>query len=73
MDQFYKSKQLFQGSDLVESVNVSMTNFDDMMVDYPMAKDYAFDLFDKLHELSLLDDLQLSNYKKHVNNLANSE
>ena len=37
------------------------------------AKDYAFDLFDKLYELSLLDDLQLSNYKKHVNNLANSE
>lgn len=57
----------------VFSVNVSMTNFDDMMVDYPYAKDYAFDLFDKLYELSLLDDLQLSNYKKHVNNLANSE
>jgi len=55
------------------SVNVSMTNFDDMMVDYPYAKDYAFDLFDKLHELRLLDDQQLNNYKKHVNNLANFE
>ena len=48
-----------------------MTNFDDMMVDYPYAKDYAFDLFGKLHELNLLDDQQLSKYKKHVDNLAN--
>jgi hypothetical protein len=50
-----------------------MTNFDDMMVDYPYAKDYAFDLFDKLQVLGLLDEQQLSNYKKHVNNLANFE
>jgi hypothetical protein len=55
------------------SVNVSMTNFDDMMVDYPYAKDYAFDLFEKLHALQLLDEMQLNNYKKHVNNLANFE
>ena len=48
-----------------------MTNFDDMMVDYPYAKDYAFDLFVKLHELQLLDDQQLSKYKQHVDNLAN--
>ena len=56
-----------------DSVNVSMTNFDDIMVDYPYAKDYAFDLFEKLHALQLLDEMQLNNYKKHVNNLANFE
>jgi len=50
-----------------------MTNFDDMMVDYPYAKDYAFELFEKLHALQLLDEMQLNNYKKHVNNLANFE
>lgn len=66
-----KGKQF--GILILFSVNVSMTNFDDMMVDYPYAKDYAFDLFDKLHELRLLDDQQLNNYKKHVNNLANFE
>ena len=40
-----------------------MTNFDDMMVDYPYAKDYAFDLFDVLLSLNLLDEQQLSKYK----------
>jgi hypothetical protein len=33
------------------------------MVDYPYTKDYAFDLFEKLHALQLLDELQLNNYK----------
>ena len=33
-----------------------MTNFSDMMVDYPYAKDYINELFVKLHGLDLLDD-----------------
>jgi hypothetical protein len=54
-------------------VNVAMTNFSDMMVDYPYAKDFINELFVKLHDLSLLDDTQLSRYKKHVENLENMD
>ena len=38
IDHFYSEKGLFAGKDLVECLNVSMTNFLDTMIDYPNAK-----------------------------------
>ena len=54
IDHFYSEKGLFAGKDLVECLNVSMTNFLDTMIDYPNAKQYAFGLFEKLKQLGLL-------------------
>jgi hypothetical protein len=66
IDHFYLSEKLFTSEDLVESVNVAMVNFSDMIIDYPSAKDYAFGLFDKLNELDLLSGEMLTKYKQHV-------
>ena len=66
VDHFYLKEKLFTGSDLLESVNVSMVNFSDMIIDYPNAKDYAFGLFEKLTELTLLSKDMLPKYKQHV-------
>jgi len=41
-----------------------------MLIDYPRAKDYAFEMFEKLHELELLSEEMLSKYKQHVINLS---
>lgn len=51
------------------SLNVSMTNFLDTMIDYPNAKQYASGLFKKLHELELLTEQEVKNYEAHVANL----
>jgi len=69
IDKFYLEDKLLEDNDLIEGVNVSMGNFQDMLIDYPNAKDYVFGMFDKLHQLSLLTETQLANYKKHVENL----
>lgn len=69
IDKFYLEEKLLEDNDLIEGVNVSMGNFQDMLIDYPNAKDYVFGMFDKLHQLSLLTETQLANYKKHVENL----
>ena len=54
---------------LLYSVNVSMANFLDSMIDYPNSKMYVFGLFDKLNELGILNSVQLEKYKTHVENL----
>ena len=45
------------------SVNVSMVNFCDMLIDYPNSKDYAFSMFEKLCEMELLSAEMLPKYK----------
>jgi len=67
----YMEAKLFEGKDLVESVNVSMANFLDMLIDYPNSKDYAFGVFEKLNEMELLSADLVSKYKQHVENLQN--
>lgn len=71
IEHFYLEKKLFEGKDLVECLNVSMTNFIDTMIDYPNAKKYASGLFKKLHELELLTEQEVKNYEAHVENLEN--
>lgn len=73
IDKFYVEEKLLESNDLIEGVNVSMGNFQDMLIDYPNAKEYVFGMFDKLHSLDLLDETQLANYKKHVENLQNMD
>jgi hypothetical protein len=41
-----------------------------MLIDYPNAKDYADEMFEKLHELTLLSADMLIKYKQHVVNLT---
>ena len=40
-----------------------MTNFADLVVDYPNAKEYAFQVCDKLQGMGLLSEDLLSKYK----------
>jgi len=47
-----------------------MANFYDTLIDYPIAKEYAFELFEKLQELGVLGEEQIVKYKKHVENLV---
>ena len=71
IDHFYSEKELFAGKDLVECLNVSMTNFLDTMIDYPNSKQYAFGLFEKLKQLNLLTQEEVKKYEAHVENLEN--
>ena len=55
------------------SVNVSLANFVDMLIDYPNSKIYAFDLFDKLVEMEVMAQEQCARYKQHLNNIEDME
>lgn len=50
-------------------VNVSLANFIDMLIDYPYSKEYAYAMFDKLQEMSVMTADQNSRYKRHIRNL----
>jgi len=41
-----------------------------MLIDYPQAEKYAFEMFDKMLELELLSEDMLPKYKQHVMNLS---
>ena len=48
---------------------MSLANFIDTMIDYPMSRIYAGELFDRLGEKGILQEEQIKNYKLHVENL----
>ena len=52
---------------------MSLSNFVDMMIDYPNSKSYANQLFLRLRSLDLLTDDQVALYSKHIDNLENME
>lgn len=54
-------------------MNVSLANFVDMLIDYPNSKIYAFDLFDKLVEMEVMEKDQCVLYKKHLENIQAME
>lgn len=54
LNNFYKDRKLFEPSDLIEGLNVSLANFIDMMIDYPNSKIYAFTMFDKMQEMGVM-------------------
>jgi len=55
LDYFYKDRKLFEPSDLIEAVNVSLANFVDMLIDYPNSKMYAYGLLDRLTEMGVME------------------
>lgn len=50
-----------------------MSNFVDMLIDYPNSKVYASDMFDKLLEMGVMTKDQNQLYKQHIQNLDNWE
>ena len=54
-------------------VNVSLSNFIDMLIDYPNSKTYAGGMLDKLLLINLIDIDQLTRYKQHIENLEKME
>lgn len=50
VDHFMKVEKLFAGEDLLEGMNVSMSNFLDTLIDYPNSKDYAFQMLERLEK-----------------------
>jgi hypothetical protein len=48
---------------------LSLANFIDTLIDYPMSRIYAGELFDRLGEKGILQAEQIKNYKLHVENL----
>ena len=50
-------------------MHVSLANFIDTMIDYPNAKEYSFDMFEKLAEIGILTKEMIEKYRKHVENL----
>ena len=60
---FFEQEKLFLGRDLVEGVNVSLANFADICIDYPNAKEYAFQMFDSLESLNLLTSENVFKYR----------
>jgi hypothetical protein len=43
------------------------------MIDYPNAKEYAFEIFEKLGELKIMNEEMIEKYKKHVEMLKEEE
>ncbi len=53
-------------------MHVSLANFIDTLIDYPMSRVYVFELFDKLGSLGILQQDMIQKYKQHVENLEES-
>lgn len=48
-------------------LNVSLANFADTLIDYPMSRDYAFELFDRLGALNVIGQPEMvEKYKQHI-------
>ncbi len=45
----------------------------DSVIDYPHAKIYAFEMFDRLKELDIISENKLAKYKRHVENLMTED
>jgi hypothetical protein len=69
IDHLYTQEKLLTSEDLLEGVHVSLANFIDTLIDYPMSRIYAGELFDRLGEKGVLQEEQIKNYKLHVENL----
>jgi len=52
------------------SVNVSLANLMDTLIDYPGSKQYVFWLLEQLKECGLMDPEMEARYKKHVEKVA---
>ena len=52
---------------------MSLANFMDTLIDYPKAREYARELFERLGELGVLEGDMIEKYKYHVENLVKSE
>ncbi len=50
-----------------------MANFADIAIDYPNAREYAFDIFERMAELKILDEDKLVKYKKHIENVLDDD
>ena len=53
----------------LSSLNVSMANFVDILIDYPNSKIYVEQLFERLQQESILTDRQVANYRLHIENV----
>jgi hypothetical protein len=54
IDHLYIQEKLLSSEDLLEGVHVSLANFIDTLIDYPMSRFYAGELFDRLGETGIL-------------------
>ena len=54
-------------------MHVSLANFSDTIIDYPNSKDYAFEVFEKLGVLGVLQKEMIDKYRQHVQNLMNED
>ena len=54
-------------------MHLSLANFIDTLIDYPNSKDYAFQLFDRLGELAIINKDMIQKYRQHVENLMNED
>ena len=50
-------------------MHVSLANFIDTLIDYPMSRVYALEVFTRLAELNILQAEQIEKYRLHVDNL----
>jgi hypothetical protein len=48
-----------------------LANFIDTLIDYPMSREYALEVFTRLGELNILQADQIEKYRLHVDNLDN--
>ena len=53
----------------LNSVHVSLANFIDTLIDYPKSREYAFEMFERLGSLGILEADKINNYRQHVENL----
>lgn len=59
--------------DLLEGLNVSVSNYLDTLIDYPETKNYVIHILSKLHELELLSTKSKQKYIEHMEKLENDD
>jgi hypothetical protein len=64
-------EKLLSATDLLEGVHVALANFLDTLIDYPMSKEYAFAMFERLGTLGVMQ--KIDSYKQHVEMLLKEE
>ncbi|CDW76846.1 eukaryotic translation initiation factor 4 gamma [Stylonychia lemnae] len=73
IDYLFKQESMLSDREILEGVHVSLANFIDTLIDYPNAKDYSFQMFDKLGGLGIIPVDMIEKYKKHIENLMDED
>lgn len=73
VDNLFLQDRRLSGEDFIESLNVVMANFTETVIDYPNAKIYIEQLFERMQTIEILTADRVKGYKLHIENIEKGE